>query len=436
MARTDSLTSLPNRASFLERLNLEFARARRSGTHFAVLYLDLDHFKDVNDTLGHPTGDKLLRAVSERLRNCARETDMMARFGGDEFAVLEADLDDGTAAIEAMAGKIGKAIARPYNIDGNRLTTTVSIGVVPYHNDVAGTDAMMMKADLALYRAKNEGRNQFRFHIAELDEKTRERMIITEDLRHAIERDEFELYYQPQIALDSGALVGLEALIRWNHPTRGLTLPSAFIPVAETSGSIVPIGDWVIAHACRQIMAWNEDGIAPPLVAVNFSGAQFKLDSRLDKVVLDNLESHHVPPGQLEIELTESVLIETAQRHSDAFRRLKRLGVRLAIDDFGTGYSSLDYLRSFRVNRLKIDRRFIDDVTTNPDDAAIVRATIELAHALGIEVLAEGVETAAQRKFLLAAGCKVAQGFCFGRPMPAKAAEMLLRRYARRAETR
>ena len=428
MARTDSVTGLPNRAAFLERLGLEFARAGRSDTRFAVLYLDLDHFKDINDTLGHPMGDRLLRAVGKRLKDCVREIDMVARFGGDEFAVLQVDIGDDTAAIEALAVKIGEVVDQPYTIGGNRVSTSVSIGVVPYRSDIAGTDAMMMKADLALYRAKNEGRNQFRFHVAELDEETRERMRITEDLRHAVERDELELYYQPQVDLESGTIVGLEALIRWNHPTRGLVLPTAFIPIAETSGSIVPIGEWVIAQACRQIMVWNKAGIAPPVMAINLSGAQFKLTSRLDKIVTACLERCHVRPEQLELELTESVLIETAQRHSDAFTRLQRIGVRIAIDDFGTGYSSLDYLRSFHVSRLKIDRAFIEDVTSNADDAAIVRATIGLARALGIEVLAEGVETAAQRKFLLTAGCKVAQGFYFGRPVPAKAATELLRR--------
>jgi diguanylate cyclase (GGDEF)-like protein/PAS domain S-box-containing protein len=428
MARTDLVTGLANRAAFLERLNLEFARSRRSGARFAVLYLDLDHFKDINDTLGHPTGDLLLRAVADRLKNCVRETDMVARFGGDEFAVLQVDIGDDTSGSEALARKIGGAVEQPFSIGGNRITTSVSIGVVPYRGDIADTDAIMMKADLALYRAKNEGRNQFRFHVAELDEETRERIMITEDLRHAVERGEFELNYQPQVALDTGAIVGLEALIRWNHPTRGPMLPSEFIPIAETSGSIVAIGEWVIEEACRQVKAWNERGIAPPVVAVNLSGAQFKLASQLDRIVSQCLEHCHMRPQQLELELTESVLIETAQRDSDAFRKLQRIGVRLAIDDFGTGYSSLDYLRSFHVSRLKIDRSFIHDVTGNPDDAAIVRATIGLAHALGIEVLAEGVETEAQREFLLSAGCKLAQGFYFGRPVPAEAAAELLGR--------
>jgi diguanylate cyclase (GGDEF)-like protein/PAS domain S-box-containing protein len=426
LARTDSLTGIPNRAAFLERLNLEFARAKRGANQFAVHYLDLDHFKDVNDTLGHPIGDALLRAVAERLQSCVRETDMVARFGGDEFAVLQDNVED-IADIETLAAKMGEILAAPFAIEGNQVQTTASIGIVPYRGDVATVDVMMMKADLALYRAKNEGRNQFRFHVVELDEQTQERMIIGEELRHAIKRGEFELYYQPQVEVKSGSLVGLETLIRWNHPKRGLMLPAAFIAVAETTGSIVSIGEWVIEHACRQIKAWSDLAIAPPTVAVNLSGAQFKLASQLDQTVIECLTRYDVAPERLELELTESVLIETTQRHGEVFKRLRKIGVRLAIDDFGTGYSSLDYLRSFRVSRLKIDRRFINDVTTSADDAAIVRATIGLARELGIEVIAEGVETAEQRDFLISAGCKLAQGYYFGKPMPSAAASELLR---------
>ncbi len=427
LARTDSLTDLPNRAAFIERLNLEFARAKRRGSQFAVHYIDLDHFKDVNDTLGHPAGDTLLRIIGERLKSCLRETDMVARFGGDEFAVLQDDVAD-TAKIETLAMKIGEVIAAPCAIGGNQVSTTASIGIVPYQADIASVDAIMMKADLALYRAKNEGRNQFSFHVAELDEQTRERMIIGDDLRHAVERGELELFYQPQVEIKSGWIVGLEALLRWNHPKRGLLLPAVFIPIAEMSGSIVPIGEWVIEQACRQIAAWSEAGIAPPVLAVNLSGAQIKLASQLDQIITDNLVRYNVRPQRLELELTESVLFETTQRHSEAFKRLRQIGVRFAIDDFGTGYSSLDYLRSFNVSRLKIDRSFIADVTTNPDDAAIVRATIGLAHELGIEVVAEGVETAEQKDFLGAAGCKLAQGFYFGEAAPAAAASEMLRK--------
>jgi diguanylate cyclase (GGDEF)-like protein/PAS domain S-box-containing protein len=425
LARTDSLTGLPNRAAFLERLNLEFARANRNGNQFAVHYLDLDHFKDVNDTLGHPLGDELLRAVADRLKACARESDLVARFGGDEFAVLQDNTGDITS-VELLATKIGEIVSGPYMIDGNVVSITVSIGIVPYRSDIAGADVMMMKADLALYRAKNGGRNKFSLHVAELDEQTRERMMIGEELRHAIEHREFELFYQPQVELKSGRIVGLEGLLRWNHPSRGLMLPTTFLPIAETTGGVVPIGEWVIEQACRQIRAWSDLGIAPPIIAVNLSGAQFKLSSDLNRVVAKNLARFNVPPNQLELELTETVLMETTQKHSDALDRLRRIGVRITIDDFGTGYSSLDYLRSFRVSRLKIDRRFINDVTANPDDAIIVRATVGLAHALGIEVVAEGVETAEQRSFLISAGCELAQGYYFGKPVPTAMASELL----------
>ncbi len=427
LARTDSLTGLANRAAFLDRLQLAFARARRGAGLFAILYIDLDHFKDVNDTLGHPIGDALLQAVADRLKNCVRETDLVARFGGDEFAVLQEDMvDDGS--VELLATKIGEAIAAAYRIGGNQVHTTASIGVVPYRDDVEGPEAIMMKADLALYRAKDEGRNQFRFHVAELDRQVHERVMIGDDLRRAIERNEFELFYQPQVELSSGWIVGLEALIRWNHPTRGLLLPAAFIPIAETTGSILAIGSWVIERACRQIGQWRDEQIVPTTVAVNLSAAQFKLASGLDRVIAENLARYHVDPCQLELELTESVLMETTQKHSEAFERLRRIGVRLAIDDFGTGYSSLDYLRSFRVSRLKIDRRFIEGVMTNPDDAKIVRATIGLAHELGIEVVAEGVQTAEQRQFLISAGCKLAQGYYLGEPVPTDRVTALLRK--------
>lgn len=426
LARTDWLTGLANRAAFVDRLNLEWARAKRSMTQFALHYIDLDRFKDINDTLGHPMGDKLLQTVAERLRQCVRETDMIARFGGDEFAVLQDNVSD-PVEVEALAIKIGRVIASPYRLGGNDVTTSASIGVVLWHAGIESADAMMMKADLALYRAKAEGRNQFRFHVAELDDQTRERMLISEDLRHAVERGEFELYYQPQVELATGRPIGLEGLLRWNHPRRGVLSPSMFVPIAETTGSIGGIGAWVIGQVCQQIKQWKEGGTVPPLIAVNISGSQFKLAGDIDRIVTAELERYGVAPRQLELELTESVLIETARRAGDMLKRLLQSGIRIAIDDFGTGYSSLDYLRSFRVSRLKIDRRFVEHVAVSPDDAAIVRATIGLAHALGIEVLAEGVETETQRDFLISAGCRLGQGFYFAPPMTATAAAEYLR---------
>ena len=431
LARTDSLTGLPNRIAFLDRVHLAFARAKRGVTSFAVLYLDLDHFKDVNDTLGHPIGDALLKVVADRLKSCVRETDMVARFGGDEFAVLQEDVTS-IVDIEALATKICRTIAAPLSIDGNQIHTGASIGIVPYQGDIVDPEAMMTKADLALYRAKTEGRDRFRFHIRELDEKVRERVMIGEGLHSAIENEELELYYQPQVELKSGLLVGLEALIRWNHPERGLLLPEQFIPIAESNGSILQIGQWVIEQVCRQIAVWQQQDIVPQVVAANISAGQFKLASNLDLVVAAALAKYGIAADQLELELTESVLMEATQRHSEEFERLRRVGVRLAIDDFGTGYSSFDYLRTFRatrnVARLKIDRRFVDGVTTDSDDATIVRAIVGLASALGVEVVAEGVETAEQRDFLISAGCKFAQGYHFGKPVPAAAATAILRR--------
>ncbi|QWG14486.1 EAL domain-containing protein [Bradyrhizobium sediminis] len=418
MVRTDLLTGLANRAAFIERLQLAFARSQRGANPFAVHYLDLDHFKDINDTLGHPAGDALLRAVADRLRGCVRETDLVARFGGDEFAVLQDDISD-LVGVEAMATKIGASLAAPFSIDGNQVHTTASIGIVPYDSDADGPEAMMRKADLALYRAKDEGRNQFRFHMAELDRQLRERMMLAADLHLAIERQEFELYYQPQVELESGRIVGLEALIRWNHPTRGLLLPTVFIPIAETTGSILPIGKWAIEQACRQIRLWRDQGVVPPLVAVNISAAQFKGESDLDRIVANSLARFGVAPSALELELTESVLMETTQKHKGSLERLRQLGVRLAIDDFGTGYSSMSYLRRFPFDRIKIDKSFIDDVATQNESIKIVRAIVTLAEGLGMSTIAEGVESADQVDKLRELGCDQIQGFFFSNPRPA-----------------
>lgn len=418
MARTDFLTGLANRAAFIERLHLAFARSRRGAGLFAVHYLDLDHFKDVNDTLGHPAGDVLLRAVADRLQGCVREVDLVARFGGDEFAVLQDDITD-VACVETLATKIGDILAAPFSIDGNQVHATASIGVVPFCADMEAPEAMMMKADLALYRAKDEGRNQFRFHVAELDRQARERVTIGEDLRLAIERDEFELYYQPQLELGSGGIVGLEALIRWNHPIRGLLPPSVFIPIAETTGSILPIGQWVIEQACRQIGLWRDQGMVPPLMAVNISAAQFKLSSDLDRIVAESLAKFGVTPCALELELTESVLMETTQNQNESLERLRRLGVRLALDDFGTGYSSLSYLRRFPFDRLKIDKSFVDDVATQSESMEIIRAIVALAEAFGMSTIAEGVESTVQVDKLRELGCDQIQGYLFSPPLPA-----------------
>ena len=428
-ARTDAVTGLPNRVAFIERLRLAFARARRGDNPFAVLYLDLDRFKDVNDTLGHPAGDALLKAVAVRLRSCVRETDLVARFGGDEFAVLQDHMPN-IAAVETLAAKICKTLAFPVSIDGNQIHATASVGVVPSHDEIDDPEVMMTKADLALYRAKHEGRNRFRFHVDELDRKMHERVAIGEDLHLAIARRELQLWYQPQIELASGRLVGLEALIRWNHPTRGLLLPADFIPIAESSGNIFHIGQWVVEEACRQIRSWQHHGIVAPRVAANVSAGQFRLADDLDRVIADALARYGIAPDRLELELTEAALMETTQRHSVGIARLRRVGVRIAIDDFGTGYSSFDSLRADRIARLKIDPRFVRNIATNDDDATLVRAIIRLAQELGIEVIAEGVETAEQKAVLMSAGCRFAQGYHLARPMSVERTTEWMRRIA------
>jgi diguanylate cyclase len=418
LALTDPLTGLANRRAFLERLALAFAASGRSANPFAVLFLDLDDFKDVNDTLGHAIGDALLQQVVLRLRNTVRPTDLVARFGGDEFAILQADARDPLAAA-TLAARIVKCLAAPFEIEGHEVRITASIGISPYTADVAGPAAMMMQADLALYRAKGDGRNCFRFHTGELDQQVHLRVTLAEELRLAIGGTELELYYQPLVEIVSGRIVGLEALVRWNHPTRGLIMPSIFIPIAERTGAIVPLGHWVFEEACRQLKQWRDQGIAPQVLAVNVSGVQFKRASELEVDIAASLARWDILPGSIEVELTETVLMEMTQRHGDALERLRKLGVRFAIDDFGTGYSSLKYLTIYPVNRLKIAQELVFRVTTDARNATVVRAAIRLAQELGIEVIAEGLETEAQAKFLISAGCAYAQGYYFSRPVNA-----------------
>jgi len=425
-AKTDALTGLPNRRAFMEGLGTAFASARRGGKPCAVLYFDLDHFKDVNDTLGHAAGDELLHVIAARVRGAVRCNDIVARFGGDEFAVLQSDADD-LAAAGALAAKIGKLVAEPCFIEGNEVHVSASIGISGYTPEVAGPDAMMIQADLALYRAKEEGRNCFRFHSADLDREVTERVIIAEELRGAVERNELELYYQPQVEIRSGRIAGMEALLRWNHPTRGQIPPSMFIPIAERSGEILRLEQWVLDAACRQLRLWQNEEIAPEIVGVNFSALHFKGSADIDRDVAASLDKWGLAPGKIEIELTESVLMDITQQHNDRFESLRRLGVRIAIDDFGTGYSSLNYLANYPISRIKIAQELVFGVDTDRRSATVVRAAIRLAHELGIEIIAEGVETEGQEKFLVSAGCEYAQGYYFSRPVTATRATELLR---------
>jgi diguanylate cyclase (GGDEF)-like protein len=426
LAQKDALTSLANRRAFVEQLNDAFAACGRGAKSFAVLYFDLDHFKDINDTLGHAVGDAILRQVATRVTGAIRENDVVARFGGDEFAMIQSDTEN-LAAVGALAVKVGKILAEPYFVDGNEVRITASIGVSCYAADVVGPDAMMIQADLALYRAKQDGRNCFRFHSVELDREVEERVIITDELRGAAERGELELYYQPQVELRSSRIVGLEALLRWNHPERGQIPPTVFIPIAERSGQIHMLGQWVLDDACRQLKSWQSAGIAPALMGVNLSALHFKGSPDLDLDAGACLDKWGIAPGMIEFELTESVLMDITQQHHGRFERLRQLGVRIAIDDFGTGYSSLNYLASYPINRVKIAQELVFRVDVDPRCATVVRAAVRLARELGIEVVAEGVETDGQRRFLLSTGCELGQGFYFSKPVNAERITELLR---------
>jgi diguanylate cyclase (GGDEF)-like protein len=426
LAQTDNLTTLANRRAFMKRLNMAFAGSLRGAPPFAVLYLDIDDFKDVNDTLGHAMGDELLKEVVERLKLVVREEDLVARFGGDEFAILSGNVSD-PADAGALAARIGEVLGHPFMIDGHKISVTSSIGIAMFSRDIAGPEAMMVQADLALYGAKDEGRNCYRFHSEDLDRQVHERVRVADELRAAIENDELELYYQPQVELATGRITGLEALIRWNHKTRGLLTPASFIPIAERTGAVLPLGNWVFDEACRQFNVWRAEGIAPKVLAVNVSGVQLKGASDLEREIEESLVKWNINPGDIELELTESVLMEATQRHSNTLENLRRMGTKIAIDDFGTGYSSLKYLTTYPVNRLKLAQEFVFRVTVDYRNAAVVRAAIRLAHELGLDVIAEGVETEAQMRFLIGAGCEQAQGYYFSRPVKADKATALLR---------
>jgi len=425
LAHKDSLTGLDNRRAFNQRLAAAFAARRGKGSSFALLYFDLDHFKDVNDTLGHPIGDMLLQQVATRVSAVLRRDDVVARVGGDEFFVLQPHADEGMAA--GLAARLNRTLAETFLIQGNEVHVTASIGIARCTSETPTADMLIVQADLALYRAKEDGRNCFRFHSEAFDREVRERVSIADDLRGAVERGELCLYYQPQVALTTGRIVGAEALLRWKHPQRGLVNPAKFIPVAERTGAILALGEFVISEACRQLKEWNDLELAPGVVAINCSASQFKAGSDLVDFIGAAVELSGVPPSQLEVELTESVLMEVTQQHSELMTQLRQLGVRIAIDDFGTGYSSLSYLTSYPFSRLKIAQQLVFDVTRERRNATVVRAAIRLADELGIECIAEGIETSDQAAFLIEAGCRQGQGYLFAKPVPTSEMTALLR---------
>jgi diguanylate cyclase (GGDEF)-like protein len=411
MARHDALTDLPNRTMLRERLEYELKRVKR-GESLAMLCLDLDHFKSVNDTLGHPIGDELLKVVAERLRGCTRAPDTIARLGGDEFAIVVTGVEDPSDAA-ALAKRIRESITRPYYIDGHQILADISIGISVAPVDAVEADLLLKNADMALYGAKADGRGTYRFFEPEMDSRMKARRELDMDLRNALVRDEFELYYQPLVNLQDNEITAFEALLRWNHPVRGLISPADFIPIAEETGLIIPLGEWVLRRACRETANWP----VHIKVAVNLSPAQLK-SRNLTDVVIEALETSGMPANRLQLEITETVLMQNTFNTLATLEKLRALGVQIALDDFGTGYSSLSYLRSFPFDKIKIDRSFIQDMSNGAEPLAIVHAVAGLAKSLNMISTAEGVETRQQLETLQSVGCVEMQGYLFSRARP------------------
>ena len=428
LAHHDALTDLPNRVLFQDRLQQAVAQARRTGLLMAILFIDLDNFKDVNDALGHEFGDLLLKSVTQRLRGCTRETDTVARLGGDEFALIHTGLDRSEWAAK-LAEKVLERLSEPCWDEGQEVHISASIGVTLCPLDHDDPQQIVKNADMAMYRAKNTGRANYQFYKEDMNLAFQARKALERDLRKALAHGQLDLFYQPQIDARRSLIIGAEALVRWRHPTRGMISPAEFVPIAEECGLIVPLGDWVLETACTQNRIWQDLGLPPVRVAVNLSAQQFLYRDLVGSVV-GALETSGLDHACLELEITEGILMRETEMTISTLRRLTELGIQIAVDDFGTGYSSMAYLKRFPVNKIKIDRAFVTDVTTDPGDAAIVGAVIGLAHGLGLSVAAEGVETFDQAAHLRARGCDELQGYYFGRPMPASEFEQRLREAA------
>jgi diguanylate cyclase (GGDEF)-like protein/PAS domain S-box-containing protein len=432
LAHYDELTGLPNRSMFNQRLSHALAQAKRGDRPLAVLFIDLDRFKNINDTLGHEAGDRVLREVADRLRACLRESDTIGRLGGDEFVVLIAEFPE-PLQVAAVAQKILAAAARPLVIETQEFHITASIGISTYPDDSADMQSLLKNADIAMYRAKERGKNNYQFYSAQMNVHTLERVALESNLRRALERDEFLLHYQPKVDIHSGCITGMEALLRWQQPGKLLIPPVQFIPLAEETGLIVPIGEWVLMTACTRTKTWQELGLAPLCIGVNLSPRQFAHE-RLLQDVSRVLNDTGLDPASLELEITESMVMHNPDQAVKLLSKLKDMGIQLSIDDFGTGYSSLNYLKRFPLDSLKIDRSFIQDLPGNSDDAAITRAIIAMAHSLRLKVIAEGVETEQQLSFLREHGCDEMQGYYFSKPLPENEFVVLLRQHARRGE--
>jgi diguanylate cyclase (GGDEF)-like protein/PAS domain S-box-containing protein len=415
-ANHDALTGLPNRSLLRDRLEQALRQAERYQSAVAVALIDLDQFKFINDSLGHNAGDALLKSVAERLRACIRDYDTVARHGGDEFVLVISGLPGHGHLAEQMR-RVLAAVSAPWSYRDAEYSITCSIGLSIFPRDGEDAETLLKYADAAMYRAKETGRNHFQMYAPDMSSKLAARLQTQGNLRRALDRNEFRLHYQPKLALESGRVIGLEALIRWHSPGEGVIGPNRFVPIAEESGLIVPIGEWVLRTACRQVRALQAEGFPPVVVSVNMSPAQFR-QGGLTETVARILEETGLDPACLELEVTESLAMHDASKFIDELQALKDLGLQLAIDDFGTGYSSLNYLKRFPIDRLKIDKSFVCDIDHDADDAAIVKAVITLGHSLNLKVLAEGVESAQQLAFLRSNQCDEVQGFYFFQPLP------------------
>jgi len=427
LAEHDVLTELPNRSLCIERLRMAVQQARRLGQMAAVLFIDLDRFKQINDSLGHHIGDGLLRSVARRLQEAVREGDTVSRLGGDEFVVVLGAVQSADEVSQIVQQRLIPLIRSPHAVEGAELHVSCSVGIAIFPGDATDIDELMRHADTAMYQAKAQGRDGAQFFNAEMAARAQSRLALEAQLRHALELGQLQLAWQPRVAAAGGLPTGAEGLLRWQHPQLGLVPPSQFIPVAEETGLIVPIGAWVIEQACRQIAAWQREGLPAMTVAINLSARQLR-DAGLIDTVRTQLARHRVPPGMLELELTESMVMDGAEHNLAQLHALRDLGVGLAVDDFGTGYSSLAYLSRFPIDKLKIDRSFVHDMITDPADRAITMAVIGLGHALGLKVVAEGVEEEAQAALLRESGCDELQGYLIARPMPAAELTAWLRR--------
>jgi diguanylate cyclase (GGDEF)-like protein len=423
-AEHDALTGLPNRILLNDRLGQAVALAERHGSQIAVLFLDMNGFKHINDSLGHSFGDKLLQSIGARLANCVRAPDTVSRYGGDEFVILLSEVRQPEDAAVA-ATRLLQALAETYSIDQHDLHIGTSIGVSIYPDDGLDVETLIKNADTAMYQAKENGHQSYQFFRSAMNVRAVERQSIEEQLRHALERTQLTLHYQPKIDIDTGAITGAEALIRWTHPIRGPVAPAQFIPIAEDCGLILPIGDWVLREACAQARAWEDAGLPAITMAVNVSALQFRKPEFLEDVYSALIETG-LDPKYLELELTESALITRTESAASILSALRGIGVRVSVDDFGTGYSSLSYIRKFPLDALKIDQSFIRQITTIPDETTIVRAIISLGQSLDLRVIAEGVETQDQLDFLKVHGCEEAQGYLFSPPVPAEQFAKLL----------